>query len=1019
MSWGLGIFLAERVVSETISPSERANKRFTRWLKHLQSPEHDSLKNFLDTHGMTEDQFKAVLDQSIESLNQDTPTWAKNFIDRSHNISKTSPARPPYLSQKAFEILTPVWGLIHRYASELQDFYEARPSDRAILKASVIDIFVLIAARRLIPVLQRTLVLEVNIAKMRGDLNGATEEERFSDFIRTLTSIERQLALFEQYPVLARRVQMILDHAQEFLKELIERFDLDFSEILALSKSADDVQITDISTSGDTHARGRAVALISLSNGKKVVYKPHSLSIDNAIGQFIHWLASTSELPELRCAKVIDKKDYGWTEFIEFASCKDLNEVHLFYRRQGIWLAILNLLGATDLHLENVIANGAHPVVVDFEAMLHPPPFDQFGLTATDEATRLMNDSVLALGLLPAPRMINGVRVDISAMGAAEQEMPYNIDQISGWGSTEVSVVKAVNKLQGVRSRPQLDGKIVAAEDFYDDVIAGFTESYRILQKHRNLLEQSDSPLQPFKRAIVRIVARPTSFYSKLIYDSDHPSALGDSLEKELHFAKLWPQTTLRPELLNIIKSEYEQLIQGDIPYFYTTPDSTEVHAEKSGPAFVFLARSGWQRLMSRLASMGEEDLERQIWFVRASLYSLRLPPKRQHEPLPKRFSSGLELAGFIGETLCRSAVRSNGSATWLGLRFTPKMHDDEDGRYFVGVLGSEFYNGLSGVAFFLAYLAEVQKNERFKTIAREAWQTVVKYALKEPLGVGAYLGLTGIVYTAMHLAKLWRTSEPIDLAASLLPRLTSSISNEQNIDFVSGLAGAAVVLAQLEHHLRDGRAIDLARQCAEKLLDKNAWAKLEMPRGLSHGLSGIAYGLFSVAIATGDDRYNHAAREALDEERQLIANGIWTDIPGNEQGVTWCHGAPGMSLIRMAMFAEKKDPALKAEIEEMLALQMQRAPLSDHTICHGALGNFEPMIVAAKILPDYCNWRPEIQARLDQTIDSICKSGWQSPLPPTMIPPGIMTGLAGVGYGLLRAEKPEQVPSMLTLAPA
>jgi hypothetical protein len=31
---------------------------------------------------------------------------------------------------------------------------------------------------------------------------------------------------------------------------------------------------------------------------------------------------------------------------------------------------------------------------------------------------------------------------------------------------------------------------------------------------------------------------------------------------------------------------------------------------------------------------------------------------------------------------------------------------------------------------------------------------------------------------------------------------------------------------------------------------------------------------------------------------------------------------------------------------------------------------------------------------------------------------PGLMTGLAGIGYGLLRAADPECVPSVLTLSP-
>jgi hypothetical protein len=50
--------------------------------------------------------------------------------------------------------------------------------------------------------------------------------------------------------------------------------------------------------------------------------------------------------------------------------------------------------------------------------------------------------------------------------------------------------------------------------------------------------------------------------------------------------------------------------------------------------------------------------------------------------------------------------------------------------------------------------------------------------------------------------------------------------------------------------------------------------------------------------------------------------------------------------------------------------------------------------------------------------LQSIERDGWLSGLPLGVESPGLMTGLAGIGYGLLRLAAPERVPALLLLAP-
>jgi lantibiotic modifying enzyme len=49
--------------------------------------------------------------------------------------------------------------------------------------------------------------------------------------------------------------------------------------------------------------------------------------------------------------------------------------------------------------------------------------------------------------------------------------------------------------------------------------------------------------------------------------------------------------------------------------------------------------------------------------------------------------------------------------------------------------------------------------------------------------------------------------------------------------------------------------------------------------------------------------------------------------------------------------------------------------------------------------------------------LQSVETQGWCTGVPLGVEVPGLMTGLSGIGYGLLRLARPELVPSVLALA--
>ena len=59
---------------------------------------------------------------------------------------------------------------------------------------------------KLLRLINKTLVLELNVFKMQNKLNGATPEERFADFIQQLKTKKVRDYINRDYPILVRRI---------------------------------------------------------------------------------------------------------------------------------------------------------------------------------------------------------------------------------------------------------------------------------------------------------------------------------------------------------------------------------------------------------------------------------------------------------------------------------------------------------------------------------------------------------------------------------------------------------------------------------------------------------------------------------------------------------------------------------------------------------------------------------------------------------------------------------------------
>ncbi|MBI0383848.1 hypothetical protein JBE27_48240, partial [Streptomyces albiflaviniger] len=87
---------------------------------------------------------------------------------------------------------------------------------------------------------------------------------------------------------------------------------------------------------------------------------------------------------------------------------------------------------------------------------------------------------------------------------------------------------------------------------------------------------------------------------------------------------------------------------------------------------------------------------------------------------------------------------------------------------------------------------------------------------------------------------------------------------------------------------------------------------------------------------------------------------------------------------------------------------------LGNDSLCHGDLGLVAALLAAGPALGETDDLGPRV-ARL--VADRVLAGDVRPGVPMGVTTPGLMTGSAGIGYGLLRVAAPERVPDVLTLA--
>jgi len=1059
-SWARASFLNERRAGSRLDATSDARDALTTWQAGMWVDE-GTFRERLALDGLDEEDLLGILSRSeLDGEGAGAP-WTSVLEDirsgvYAHEIlpplSVVTPApsgdgqQPQSVPFGGFvrPFLQVGVGRLRTRLAELEERYHTGPPLGAAAETELLGALL----SRLLAHSTRTLVLELNVARMLDRLEGSSPQARFQSFSEAhWEDLGNVLAVLEEYPVLARLAATSVDRWVEVTTEFFDRFLSDRGLLSQTFCPGSDIGIVTSGQTGlsDLHRGGRSVVKVTFRSGITLIYKPRPLAVEVRFQQLLASL-NTSGLPlPHRLLRVIDRGDYGWVEFARADPCTSREEVERFYWRQGSYLALLYMLKAVDFHFENLIACGEHPVLVDLEALFHhdtPRPGSE---RAYDKATDFLGRSVLRVSFLPMHILGQDGKkgVDLSGLGGEPgQLMPRPVPGVEDGHTDTMRITGKYVEVSGGQNRPYLDGERVTAVDFVDEVVCGFRQTYEHMRRHREALAPR---FRAFGEVEVRHILRPTRRYALFLQEGHHPDYLRDGLDRDRLLDKLWAETDLRPALKRVVRAEQQDLRLGDIPVFTARPGHRHLWDSRGACIPDFFETESLTEVLDQLAGMSERDCDEQVTLIRSSLvriqYGVRLHPLGEagdRSLMPSRRDL-LGAAVAIGETLAAKAIRGRTDACWIGV----DLRSLGNQIWELSATGTDLYAGVGGMALFFGYLAAASGRSDFEELARAALQPIRHHLSRvEPDEypiIGAFSGRASEIYVLQHLANLWGDTRLLDEALGGLPEIARLIPSDRHLDIIGGAAGCAIVLLGLYQQTGEQAVIEAAWQCGQRLLETAApqragwgWAisgESDALAGFSHGVAGIAWALLRLAEATGDQRFREAAHRGWAYERTLFVpeRENWRDLRRSDDAISsdpdyipagWCHGAPGVALGRLLAMPLDDAPEIRDEAILGIGTTLREGFGGSHCLCHGDVGNLDILGLAEKAFGDG-RWRDTI-SRHSASLSRRLETGqWRCGLPGAQVEiPGFMLGLAGIGYGLLRLWSPTAVPSVLWLEP-
>jgi lantibiotic modifying enzyme len=357
----------------------------------------------------------------------------------------------------------------------------------------------------------------------------------------------------------------------------------------------------------------------------------------------------------------------------------------------------------------------------------------------------------------------------------------------------------------------------------------------------------------------------------------------------------------------------------------------------------------------------------------------------------------------------------------------------------------NNIYAGKAGYIIYLLELYDITKDQSVLIEAEEVAELIthqIDPSDIDKMSYAFYTGLSGIALSFIFLYRVTKKKQYLEFARLLLFKSKESFNYKIPIvELINGISGIILVLLNLYIELREDWIPSDIEFYAKFIIDKARlgqnggiyWDKsYRITRGLtgfSHGASGIGFVFYELYRATGDpvlkdicyesfkyedSNFDYEANNWLDYRKYFYnpdtENEFKEAIASNNQDYflkpssmkAWCHGSPGILMTRFHSAYQNKYSEYLMRDAFISLIQV-----SNHTLCHGALGNMLCILSIERV--DKNEIKTIFSSVVEKTLQYYKlnkKFTFNNPEEKLENNYGLFTGNLGVLYFLLKAYK-------------
>lgn len=842
----------------------------------------------------------------------------------------------------------------------------------------------------------KILALKLDDYKKTNNFNSKNSEDRFIEFLTsTFNSRDSYFKFYEEFPVLAKLIVVRTNYLLNNFIQILSRLDNDYKEVKQFF-SIHNYKLSEIKLSlGDSHEQGKSVAILNFDN-IKVVYKPKNLKISLAFEEFIKWYTNKSNLLDIKLPKGIYKDNYTYNEFIEQKVCNDNFEIEKFYIRYGYLIAISYLFGINDLHLENIIANGEYPVIVDIETSFQPlNSFENYSVNYKI-MNKLIIESVRNTCLLPTQLKVNNNEesVELSAFNGKQVKlskkylMPVKIntdefhyEKISGMYSPKgYNIPKNKYKYE------------VDIQSYRIKILEGFNEFINFILKNKKDLLKN---INIFRGLKIRCLLKGTEKYASMIRYSNHPNYNIEMKYRERLMMNLWayPYLDKRP-----ILSEIKDLIFNDIPIFYSYTDSTDLIDSRGKVYQNYYKNSGFSISKNRISNLTKEVISKQqtILLISLGLVDNYLNEKKKDKNIiySKLNFNYMKQSENICNKLIEDSILQGEECSFINIDCDMNNH------WQLKPCNESLYNGLSGISILFLELYKQTNQNKYLNYYNKIIQTAINQSKLLPID-SAFTGYLSPIYPIILEKLYFNKTKYIDYIKNTFEYIKKldieDIRKIKRCDYLSGISGIIKLL-------KTSYEIFGEEYISKETIDKfvfvfnerinNTEYKEFYQYGIAHGISGIV-----LSLCGTENIKENLLKDMLKREVEFSIKQ--KDIK------KWCWGLPGM--IQARLYLLKKYPSIidKHQLKYLVSkLENElNTLLSNDTLCHG-VGS---IIITIKMIFDETKdekWLDKLNLLITNIYLYSLYEDYSIPKINKIKSKGLFDGISGIGWLYIYVSK-------------